>query len=58
MAAVRFLNVDYDALHFLTGSVKINIFKVLFCKGGRGSQKKSTLCTPLIMLTIILWTAS
>ena len=30
-AAVRFLNVDYDALHFHT---KINIFKVLFWEGG------------------------
>ena len=35
-------NVDYDALHFHTGLLKINIFKVLFWEGGRGSQKKST----------------
>ena len=33
-------NVDYDALHFHTGSLKINIFKILFWEGGRGSQKK------------------
>ena len=36
-----------------TGSLKINIFKVLFWNGGRGVTKKSTLCTLLIMLTII-----
>ena len=38
-----FKNVDYDALHFHTGSLKINIiniFKVLFREGGRGSQKR------------------
>ena len=35
-----FLNVDYDALHFHTGVTKINIFKVLFWEGGRGSQKR------------------
>ena len=49
----HFLNVDDDALHFHTGSLKINIFKVLFLEGGRGSQKKTTLCTLLIMLTIL-----
>ena len=48
-----FKNVDYDALHFNTGSLKINIFKVLFSEGGRGSHKKSTLCTLLVMLTIM-----
>ena len=32
-----FLNVDYDALHFYTGTLKINIIKVLFWEGGRGS---------------------
>ena len=32
-----FKNVDYDTLHFHTGSVKINIFKVLFWVGERGS---------------------
>ena len=39
-----FLNVDYDALHFRTGSLKANIFKVLFWVGGReggGHQKYS-----------------
>ena len=46
-----FLNVDYDALHFHTGSLKINIFKVLFWEGG--VTKKSTLCTLLIMMTIL-----
>ena len=40
----------YDALHFHTGSLKIKNFKVLSWKGGKGSQKKSTL---LIMLTIM-----
>ena len=50
MVAVRFLNVYYDALHFHMGALKINIFKVLFW-----GHKKSTLCTLLIMLTI-LWT--
>ena len=29
-----FKNVDYDALHMHTGSLKINIFKVLFWEGG------------------------
>ena len=48
-----FLNVDYEALHFHMGSLKINIFKVLFWEGGRGHKKKSTLCTLLIMLTIM-----
>ena len=32
-------NVDYDALHFHTGSLQINIFKVCFWEGG-GSQKE------------------
>ena len=45
-------NVDYDALHFHAGSLKINIFKVLFLEGGRG-HKKSTLCMLLMMLTIL-----
>ena len=31
-------NVDYNALHFRTGSLKINTFKVREC--GRGSQKE------------------
>ena len=35
-----FLNVDYDTLHFHTGSLKITIFKVLFWEEGRGSQKR------------------
>ena len=35
-----FLNVDYGALHMHTGSLKINIFKVLFWEGGRGLQKR------------------
>ena len=38
-----FKNVDYDALHMHTGSLKINIFKVLFWEEGRRSQK-SVLC--------------
>ena len=47
-----FLNVDYEALHMHTGSLKINIFKVLL--GGRkGVTTKSTLCTLLIMLTFL-----
>ena len=33
-------NIDYGALHFQTGLLKINISKVLFWQGGRGSQKK------------------
>ena len=39
--AYVFLNVDYDALHFHTGSLKINIFKVLFWDGG-GHKKDYT----------------
>ena len=35
-----FKNVDYDALHMHAGSLKINIFKVLFWKGGRGHKKE------------------
>ena len=38
-------------MDFNTGSLKINIFKVLFWEGG--VTKKSTLCTVLIMLTIM-----
>ena len=38
MVAVRFLNVDYGALHFHTRSLKINIFNVLFWEG-RGHKK-------------------
>ena len=42
MAAVRlFFNVDSDALHFHTGSLKINILKVFFWEGA--GHKKSTL---------------
>ena len=49
-----FKNVDYDALHFHTGSLIINIFKEHFWEGGReGVTKKSTLCTLFIMLTIM-----
>ena len=36
-----FKNVDYDALHMHTGSLKINIFKVLSWE--EGVTKKSTL---------------
>ena len=44
----------YDALHFHMGPLKINIFKVIFWEGGRrGSRKKSTVCTLLVMLTIL-----
>ena len=53
---VTFLNVYNidDALHFCTGSLKINIFKVLFWEGERERViQKSTLCTLLIMLTIL-----
>ena len=40
MAALSFfLNVDYDAMHFHMGSLKINIFRALCREGGRGSQK-------------------
>ena len=39
MVAVHFLNVDYDALHFRSGSFKINIFKVLL-RGREGVTKK------------------
>ena len=35
-----FLNVDFDALHFHAGVIKINIFKIVFWEGG---HKKSTL---------------
>ena len=37
---LRFLNVDYDALHFHTGVAKINIFIVLFWEGGGGHKKE------------------
>ena len=47
-----FLNDDYDALHFHTGSLKINIFKVVFWEGWRGSQKEYSVYA-LIMLTIM-----
>ena len=41
MVAVRFKkNVDYDALHFHKGSLKINIFKVLSWERVRVSQKR------------------
>ena len=41
MVAMSFLkNVDYDALHLHTGSVTINIFKVLFWKVREGVTKK------------------
>ena len=33
-------NADYDAFHFHTGLLKINILKVLFWEGGRVSQKE------------------
>ena len=50
MADIRyFYNVDYDALHFQTGSLKINIFQVLFWEGE--VTKKNTLWMLLIMLT-------
>ena len=39
MATVRFFKVDCGALHFHTGSLKINIFKVLFSEGG-GHKKE------------------
>ena len=40
-------------LYFHTGSLKINIFKVLFLVGRVGVRKMSTLCMLLIMLTIL-----
>ena len=40
MVVVRFFNVYYDALHFHTGSLKINIFKVLFWEVGGGGHKR------------------
>ena len=46
-----FLNFDYDALQFHMGSLKINLFKVLFWV-----TKKSTLCMLLIMLTLFWMT--
>ena len=42
MATVRFLNVDYDALHFHTRSLKINILSTLF--RGREGVIKRVLC--------------
>ena len=50
MAAVHFLNVYYDALNFNKGSLKSTFSKYSFWKG---VTKKSTLCTLLIMLTIL-----
>ena len=42
MATIRFKkNAEYDVLHFHTGSLKINIFKV--CFWGEGVTKKGTL---------------
>ena len=39
-----FLNVGYDSLHFHTGSLIINIFKVFFWEGGEPPHtQKSTL---------------
>ena len=46
-------HVDYDALHFHIGSVKSTFSRYSFGREGGGSQKKSTLCTLLIMLTIM-----
>ena len=46
-----FLNVDYDALHFHT-VIKNQHFQGTLL-GERGVIKKSTLCTLLIMLTIL-----
>ena len=40
MATDAFKNVDYDALPFPRGSLKINIFKVLFWEGGKGHKKE------------------
>ena len=51
-----FFSVDADALHFHTGSLKIDVFKVLFWEEGmEGVPKKSTLCMLWIMLTIQLF---
>ena len=38
---------------FIRVRIQINIFKVLFSVGGRGSEKNSTQCTLLIRLTIM-----
>ena len=46
-------NVDYDALHFHTGLLKINNFKVLFLGGRKGSHKKRIMCMLLIMFKIL-----
>ena len=43
MATVRFLNVDYDALHFHTGSVKSTFSKYSFVREG-GGHKTRVLC--------------
>ena len=55
MVVVRFLkSVDYDALYFHTGSLKIvkNQHFQSSLLGGRGSQKR-ILCMLLIILTIL-----
>ena len=46
-----FKNIDSDALLFRIGSIKINIFKVLFWEGG--GHKKNTLCMLLLMFIIM-----
>ena len=35
-----FQNVDYDAFHFHTGSLKLNVFKIHFWEVGWVSHKK------------------
>ena len=45
-----FLNVDYDALHFHTGSLKINIFQSMLLGGREGGGHEKEF---LIMLTIL-----
>ena len=47
-----FKNVDYDALHFHTGSVKSTFSKYSFGREGEVT-KNNTLCTLLIICTII-----
>ena len=62
-----FLNVDYDSLHFHTGSLKINIFEVLFWEEGRRSQKRVSVYAfdnvdnygkPLRLMRMMRWQGS
>ena len=54
-AAVWFLKMSF-MMHcdFDTGSLKINIFKVLFSDGERGNKKEFTVCYPFDNIDTIL----